>query len=237
MMNKFDGFPQRNGRSTPLPAAFFSDLLPLIDDLAELKVTLFCFWALYQREGSVRYLSRQDFANDQTLLAGLEAAAPDSSAADTLDKALARACERESLLKAEVEIADAPTVIYFMNTERGRTAVAQIEAGQWQPGAKGQPIEILPERPNIYRLYEENIGPLTPMIADALKDAERDYPARWLEDAIKIAVESNARSWRFIQAVLERRKQEGVDGEATTRSDRRDGKWYISGKYADLIDH
>jgi len=37
-----------------------------------------------------------------------------------------------------------------------------------------------PERPNIFKLYEENIGPLTPLIADALKDAEKTYPPEWV---------------------------------------------------------
>jgi hypothetical protein len=50
MTQKFDGFPPGKPRVIALPAAFITDLLPLIDDLAELKVTLFFFWAIQQRE-------------------------------------------------------------------------------------------------------------------------------------------------------------------------------------------
>lgn len=232
MSDKFPGFSPRNGRSIPLPGAFFYDLLPLIDDLAELKVTLFCFWALYQREGEFRYLRPRDFAADEALLRGLSAAAPDTPPAVTLADALARACARESLLAAEVEIDGAREVVYFMNTERGRTAIAQIAAGQWRP--VGGEIEILPERPNIYRLYEENIGALTPMIAEALKDAERDYPAHWLEEAIRAAVENNARSWRYIEKVLARWHQEGKPREPV---EGQPGRSYLSDEYADYINH
>jgi hypothetical protein len=45
------------------------------------------------------------------------------------------------------------------------------------------------ERPNLYRLYEENIGPLTPLVADALRDAENTYAIEWIEEAIRIAVQ------------------------------------------------
>ncbi len=51
------------------------------------------------------------------------------------------------------------------------------------------------ERPNVFKLYEENIGPLTPMIADALKDAENTFSPEWIAEAIELAVKNNKRSW------------------------------------------
>ncbi len=80
------------------------------------------------------------------------------------------------------------------------------------------PVEVLPESVNIFRLYEENIGPLTPMIADTLRDAEESYPAQWIEEAIRLAVENNARSWRYVDAILSRWQEKGKD----EREDRRD---------------
>ena len=67
----------------------------------------------------------------------------------------------------------------------------------------------MPERPNIYQLYEANIGALTGIIADHLKDAERDYPDGWVEEAITLAVEHEKRSWKYIQGILERWRKEG----------------------------
>ncbi len=68
-----------------------------------------------------------------------------------------------------------------------------------------------PGKPNAFRLYEENIGPLTPMLADALRDAEKTYPQGWVEDAITIAVTANVRRWNYIAAVLKRWQESGRD--------------------------
>ena len=70
-MQGFAGFPDGKQRITPVPNLFFSDLLPAIDNLAEMKVTLYAFWALAQREGAVRYLRLADFTNDPLLLRGM----------------------------------------------------------------------------------------------------------------------------------------------------------------------
>ncbi|MFN8375632.1 MAG: DnaD domain protein [Anaerolineae bacterium] len=193
----FKGFSPGKTRQTQLPAQFFSELLPQIDDLAELKITLFCFWALHQKEGKYRFLRRHDFAADTALMQGL-ALMNGASADDTLDKALLRAIQRGTLLCGQAHGA----ALYFMNTAQGREALRQLDAGTWTPDDAGRSLELMPERPNVYALYEANIGLITPMIADALKDAEREYPAQWIADAIQEAVKSNKRSWRYIESVL-----------------------------------
>src|SRR4051795_4612292 len=95
-MRRFDGFPA--GKSSPIyvPARFFSDLLALIDDLAELKLTIYCFWALQQREGKYRYVRLRDLLEDQMFLSGLH---EDSTEAQTaLHHALDAAVTRGTLL-------------------------------------------------------------------------------------------------------------------------------------------
>jgi DnaD/phage-associated family protein len=128
-----------------------------------------------------------------------------------------------------------------MNTERGREAAEAISNGNYDVTDADQ-VAILPPRPNIYRLYEQEIGVLTPMIADGLKDLERDYPAVWLPEAIKVAAEKQAKNLQFIRAVLERWRKEGkTDDEIIRRQepvgDTGDGRRFISGEYADYIDH
>ena len=236
-MKKFKGFPPGKVRQTDVPAPFFSELLPLIDDLAELKVTLFCIWVLPQKEGRYRYLRRRDFTDSKALMQGLAVIQPDARPEAILDAALQRAVERESLLCGEVALDTGVERLYFGNTVHGRAAIRQLKAGQWKPGDLEHPVEILPERPNIYTLYEDNIGLLTPMIADALKDAEKEYPAHWLEEAVQEAVAHNKRSWRYIQAILKRWETEGKIREITGQPDQADGRRYITGKYADFIEH
>ena len=75
------------------------------------------------------------------------------------------------------------------------------------------------QTPNIYRTYENEIGLLTPMIADALKDAEQHYPPDWITAALQQAARNNARRWSYAEAILKRWK---VDGFQT--DNRKNGK-------------
>jgi DnaD/phage-associated family protein len=70
-------------------------------------------------------------------------------------------------------------------------------------------IQVEIERPNIFVLYEQNIGLLSPMLADQLKDAADHYPQSWIEDAFREAVQQNKRNWNYIRAILRRWETEG----------------------------
>ena len=52
-MHGFAGFPAGKMSTIPLPTLFFTELLPLIDNLGELKVTLHLFWAIGRKQGSL----------------------------------------------------------------------------------------------------------------------------------------------------------------------------------------
>jgi len=67
------------------------------------------------------------------------------------------------------------------------------------------------ERPNIFKLYETHIGIITPMMAEQLKQDEIDFPAEWIEDAVREAVERNARNWKYVKAILLAWKERGRD--------------------------
>jgi len=208
-MQGFAGFPDGMRRTTPIPNLFFSDLLPIIDNMAELKVTLYAFWALGQREGAVRYLRLTDFMNDPVLLKAMGGPNIQSGVDELLD-GIERALARGTFLKVAVEGADGQMELYFLNTEKGRAAVDGISRGEWRPtGDDEEPITLLIERPNIFVLYEQNIGALTPIIAEELREAEQIYPPHWIEDAITQAVTNNVRRWRYIRAILERWRTEG----------------------------
>jgi DnaD/phage-associated family protein len=69
----------------------------------------------------------------------------------------------------------------------------------------------VPDKPNIFALYEQNIGTLSPIIVEELREAERLYPASWIQDAFREAVDLNKRSWRYIERILERWAAEGKD--------------------------
>jgi DNA replication protein len=128
---------------------------------------------------------------------------------------------------------------YFFNTARSRKIVKELQGAEMVPvsmleretqvpqlhavGAnvgghtenghseqQGRTrVQVQIERPNIFVLYEQNIGLLTPMIASQLEDAADHYPAEWVEAAFSEAVQRNKRNWKYISAILRRWETEG----------------------------
>ena len=230
----FSGFPEGKSRMTPVPGQFFSELLPAIDHLAELKVTLYSFWHLHQKEGQFRYLTGREFADDQLFMRGLGATAEEARAA--LADALERAVQRGTLLQVKVESSEGEEAFYFMNTPKGRAEVEAMTRGEWRPSGDPQaPIDLSVERPNVFTLYEQNIGPLTPMVAEELREAEENYPARWIEDALRIAVENNVRKLRYVMAILEDWRVRGRDDREDRRDTEKARRRYVEGEFADYI--
>lgn len=232
-MTQFKGFPVGKDNLTSIPNTFFNELLPLVDDLAELKVLLFCFWALPQRDIPYPYLTWTDFTDSEALMGGLSVIEGHLASEDALEHGLKSAVERGALLAVTVNNHEQDLTLYFANTERGRLGAEQVRIGNWEPTGYRHRIAILPERPTIYKLYEENIGALTPLIADELKDTEAEFSASWIEEAIKITVEMNKRNWRYVRAILERWKKDGKQDESGRRTQETWEK-FISGKHGNL---
>jgi DnaD/phage-associated family protein len=215
---------------------FFSDLLPEIDNLNELKVTLYAFWALDRQEGKIRFLTVQDFAADRHFMGGLGRTR--EAALDALTDALERAAGRGTLLKAQPVDGTADQAVYFLNSPRGRAALEALQHGEWSPDGIARASAALDmERPNVFRLYEENIGPLTPMIADMLRDAEKLYPAGWIEDAMRIAVQNNARSWRYIESILHAWQGKGGRSDPNRRDSEKNSGKYYEGEFGEFVEH
>lgn len=89
------------------------------------------------------------------------------------------------------------------------------------PSSSSLTLNSLNLNSSVFALYEQNIGILTPLIADRLKDAEKDYPQEWIEEAFDVAIQNNARNWAYIQAILDRWK---VDGFKADTRPRKNGK-------------
>jgi len=131
----------------------------------------------------------------------------------TLCQALKTAVEHGALLQST------------LNTNGVLADVYSLPADSCQPSAV-----------NIFVLYEQNIGMITPMIAEELKEAEKLYPPQWIEEAFKEAVTLNKRSWRYIARILERWANEGKDSGKYKRDIKKDDPdKYIKGKYGHLV--
>jgi DNA replication protein len=237
-MTQFQGFPS-GGRVefTSIPKVFFSNLLPQITDITELKTTLYVISTLYGKKGYPRFVSFTDLLGNIGLMQSLKAAG--ATPEEALSNALTLAVERGTLLKTTVVKDNVPEDIYFLNTESDRQAAAKIENGEIKlTGLKtGVTLPVVPEElPDVFTLYEQNIGMLTPMIADELRDAEKLYPEDWIRDAIKEAVLHNKRSIRYITKILENWSVEGRSDGTYQRDIKKTGPdKYFKGKYGHMV--
>jgi len=214
----FKGLQEDNLDLVRLPEPFFSQLLPLIKSLTQLRLLLYFFWHIEQQESNIRFLKYSDLTSDPTLMAMI---GTEKTLREDLEIIVGMGILLEAQLSREQEL------IYFINGPQGRAAVKAIEDGQWQnTDVERKPIQLTDQQPNIYGLYEENIGPITPLIAEILKEDEKTYPEAWIKEAIEIAVKRNVRNWKYVQAILERWQNEGRGNEQNRRNDSQDPSRY-----------
>ena len=209
---KFSGFPHGT-RSTPVPNPLFGTLLEEIDDPAELKCTLRSIWLIQRKRVHPRAVTVGELLSDRVLLLGLRGL--DVPPPDAIRRGIKRAVERGTFLCLYLSRAGKQEELCFLNDEAGRRALAMLNrdgVGMEAPGLREEVLSGTPgTKENIFTLYEENIGMLTPLLAEELKDAEGVYPQPWIDEAFKIAVSRNKRSWSYIEAILGRWATEGKD--------------------------
>jgi DNA replication protein len=240
-MTLFAGFPAGKNPYVPIPEVFFTVLLPEIEDMAELKVTLHLFWLLAQKKGDPRCVSDRELLSDAVLLRSLKRKGDPRPVEERMQHGLEQAIARGTILRIYLkllnDISDEEELVgwYFFNTSRSRKVVQELQGGAVLPAslleAEREPVvaagtmgrlaaphtrfetaahvQAQIERPNIFILYEQNIGLLSPLIADELKDAEDQYPSEWIEAAFREAVLQNKRKWSYIRAILRRWETEG----------------------------
>ena len=207
-MPTFNGFTSSE-TFTAVPDSLLRDLLAEIEDADELRATLHAIWRIEHMEGPVRFLRRADFGE---FAAGV-------------DKAVLRG----TLLRVQNEAGE----FFCLNSPRGRASVEAIQNGKFDPSniQNAPPVE----RSNVFTLYEQNIGALTPLIADMLREAEKEYPSAWFEEAFEIAVAKNARHWRFVEAVLKRWKEKGKDERKDQQDAVKDFERYTDGEFSEYL--
>lgn len=190
-----------------IPTMFFTDILPGITSVEELHVILHVFQLLDERGGYRFPIAERSILRDRGLRTALRFEGsprePDRRIAQGLELAVARG----TLLRLTATQNRKRSIWYYVNTPENRSSVIAMETGRIAPPKEVWPDETPPgiriERPNAFRLYEQNIGPLTPLIADHISHAIEDYPDDWIEDAIGEAVAYNRRSWRYVTRILE----------------------------------
>jgi DnaD/phage-associated family protein len=236
-MKQFKGFPTKM-TFTPIPNLFINKLLPQIDDLIELKTTLLIFELLYRKRGYPTYVTYEELWQS---INHSDNALGQKEPEQALRKALETIVKKGIFLRIYLKQEDKTSDIYMLNNSRNQQVAEKIMHGNiGLKGSEDKTITVahLNKLPGIFTLYEENIGILTPMIADELREAEKIYPEAWIQDAIKEAISQNKRKWKYISAILERWSLEGKDNGIDRRhTQKTDPKKYVKGQYGHMVRH
>ncbi len=134
-----------------------------------------------------------------------------------------------------VAILDSDTKVAVVDSDTSASASAKSNSGSSSDKEGGEeapaPEKISAEVQDkelavISQLYEANIGMLTPMIVEQLRDIRARYPPGWFGEALKEAVALEHRSLKYIEAILARWKTEGFKSrtKAKGRKEEREGK-------------
>ena len=216
----FEGFAS-GAPVTPLPRALLRDLVPAMSDVAELIVTLYAVEAITRQRRYPRRLSVADLRESRALIETLAGICGDREVDGSFSAGLSAAVERGSLLRARTAVEGNWVEWIALNDADGRRALAApgtISVGDVSRGR----VAVTSGAP---ALWESAFGtPTPPILVEELKAAESRYGSEWLRDAFAEAAANNVRSWRYVQAILERWEATGRDeesrdaGDATARS-------------------
>ena len=223
----FSGFG-RGMLFTPVPNAVLGPLLEQIQDAAELKVTLRSMWLFHRKRGRPQVAALNEFLNDPTLLKGL--GGPGRAPREEIRRGLELAVSRGTLLMHQESKDDEATQAFILNTDAGRRILTRLRRGEDVGSAEADSVdqeledEPVGAKPNIFALYEDNIGTMSPMLAEHLREAESAYPEDWINDAFQIAVAENKRNWRYIAGILRRWAAEGKDHGKPGRHSQKDSR-------------
>ncbi len=207
-----------------VPDTYVGQVMRQVEDVVELKVTLLMFHLLTKSHDYPGYVTHADLVMRAASLLGLDAAACDSG----IEAAVARGVFVRMSLSLDGEMSP----VYLANLEADIVAIEQLKT----TAASGRSGAVASRTPNIFELYEQNIGIITPMMAEELKDAQRTYPAEWIEEAFREAVKGRKQNWRYVSRILERWTSEGKGSGANrpgTVPD--DPDKYVKGRYGRVV--
>jgi DnaD/phage-associated family protein len=191
----------------PFPIALLTDVIPSMTDISEIQVVLTAV-RLTTSSGSIdQPIEEPTIVRDRSLRRALRvvgsANEPDNRIATGLELAVGRGV----LVRFRTIDGKDERVWYAIATPAARLSVERMVSGNAAPPASLWHSEhaprVEPERPTVFRLYEQNIGLLSPLIAEQLVRALEKYPREWIEDAIGEAAAYNKRSLRYIQRILQ----------------------------------
>ena len=250
-MSASNGFPDKS-KFTPVPNLLFGQLLEEVIEVRQLKCLLRLIFMLNQKKGFPRFLTLEELISDRVLQVALSEDTydikdiPNHSIRDhdTYVYKLANTLRELDLLGLILSVDKSQSIsgisvanAFLINNEEGRRSIESIRGRfDGKQGVKAQvtlgaETNLMPQnRPSIFSLYEENIGIIGHIMAEELKEAEKEYPASWLNEAFKEAVMQNKRNWSYIKAILHNWTEQGKgsgNGEFGRHSKKVDSREWI----------
>ena len=207
----FVGFPAGDLAEVSIPARLLTDLLSRIDSLTETRLTLYCYQQIGRLSGQAAWLRARDLRSDPVLLDLMSGLSQLHTPQEVLDDALEKALVRNALLGLELPGADGEPddKALFLNTEAGRRLRASMQvAGSAVRVDGGIPAVAQLSESEPFRIYHQNFGLLTPVLADQLRSLIEDFPLSWVCEAMEIAIARNKKALAYVKAILNRWEQE-----------------------------
>jgi DNA replication protein len=192
-----------------LPGSFLHRVLTQVEDLAELKAILYVAYVM--EETGARSVPLERVLSTDGAQAVAHQRSPEPGRV-RVQRALDRAVVNGHLLRLRVLGNTEETTEYLPATAENIDLIDRLQAGDASAASvlDIDPLQTLElYRPNIFVLYERFLGPLTPLVAEQLRDAERLYPREWIEAAMEQAAGYNRRTWRYVEGILARWEVEG----------------------------
>jgi len=217
------------GFDSSIPAQILARLIRDVWNPLDVKIVL----GVATLGGTREPVAEEHLLADATLNHGARADGSDRPVGERLNEALERVVARGMVLRL-VDEANVHWLLLGTDENQHLARVPERVHPEQSTPWKGT---LVLERPTIFGIYEQNVGLVTPIIADRLVDALERYPEEWVESAIAEAVSYNRRNWRYIERILENWATEGRNDEADRGSAQRDlnREKHLRGKYSHIF--
>ena len=213
-------FPKVSGvpGSTLVPNTFFEKFIPNIEFIEDVLTLL---WCAYLMQDTAAAKKRNFFSAEEIWLTdGVE----HSYTKIGIDKekffrSLERCAEQGFLSKVKIDQKNhTETVFLLSNPENlGESEdLGKVELGLNISFDTDDVESSLVT--NLFELYEENFGVVSPIVAENLIEISRKYDFELIKLAFQEAARHGVGSWRYIERILENQEKEGYANE----TDRRD---------------
>ena len=191
---------------TSVPNAALESLLVPDADVHEITFALRTLWWLERSTTFPKSVTVADLRTDRALITCIGPA---------FDSVMDAVCGRGVFIPTGMD----GTERLLLNTVSAARSGGTVDERRGE-STNGWDSVARPTGPaDAFRAYEQNIGQLTPMIRESIGQSLQDFTDAQITQAIRIAVENDARSWAFIKGVLRKWNREGIPDEREPRGD------------------